>query len=147
MSVAAQPGRDNLVLGVTTASTLWFVTVVGLCFGGGQIALGLVALALGLVVLSCLKWVERRILEDRSAMLTLIAELEGPTEEEIRAYLKAEKFTPQLAGLVYTSGARRREISYRVSWGSRQGGERPAFLHQLAQQPGMAKIDWRLQKQ
>ena len=33
--------KDNLVLGVTTAATLWFVTVMGLCFGGGQIGLGL----------------------------------------------------------------------------------------------------------
>src|SRR5262249_23206233 len=29
--------RENMVLGVTTAATLWFVTVIGLCFGGGQI--------------------------------------------------------------------------------------------------------------
>ncbi len=36
--------RDGFVLGVTTAATLWFVTVVGLCFGGGQIKLGLAAL-------------------------------------------------------------------------------------------------------
>ena len=35
--------RENLVLGVTTAATLWFVTVLGLCFGGGQIALGIIA--------------------------------------------------------------------------------------------------------
>jgi putative Mg2+ transporter-C (MgtC) family protein len=34
--------RDNFVVGVTTAATLWFVTVLGLCFGGGQILLGLV---------------------------------------------------------------------------------------------------------
>ena len=33
--------RGNLVLGVTTAATLWFVTVLGLCFGGGQLAAGL----------------------------------------------------------------------------------------------------------
>lgn len=39
-------GRDSLVLGVTTAATLWFVTVIGLCFGGGQIILGLVSLGL-----------------------------------------------------------------------------------------------------
>src|ERR1700728_2417613 len=44
--------RDGLVLGVTTAATLWFVTVIGLCFGGGQIFLGLAGLALGMVVLS-----------------------------------------------------------------------------------------------
>src|SRR6202453_2366908 len=32
--------RDGFVLGVTTAATLWFVTVIGLCLGGGQIGLG-----------------------------------------------------------------------------------------------------------
>ena len=32
--------RDDLVLGVTTAATLWFASVVGLCFGAGQIWLG-----------------------------------------------------------------------------------------------------------
>jgi len=47
--------RDNIVLGVTTAATLWFVTVIGLCFGGGQIILGLVSLGLGLMVLWGLK--------------------------------------------------------------------------------------------
>ena len=42
--------RENLVLGVTTAATLWFVTVLGLCFGGGQIALGIVASLIGMIV-------------------------------------------------------------------------------------------------
>ena len=28
--------RDNLLLGVTTAATLRLLTVLGLCFGGGQ---------------------------------------------------------------------------------------------------------------
>src|SRR5215470_7526905 len=32
--------RPDLVMGVTTAATLWMVTVVGLCFGGGQFVLG-----------------------------------------------------------------------------------------------------------
>jgi hypothetical protein len=31
--------RDEVVFGVTTAATLWLVTVVGLCLGAGQIAL------------------------------------------------------------------------------------------------------------
>ena len=29
--------RDGLVLGVTTAATLWLVTVIGLCFGAGRL--------------------------------------------------------------------------------------------------------------
>jgi len=55
--------RNDLVQGVTTAATLWYVTMMGLCFGGGQIGLGLAALGLALAVLWCLKWVERRYIE------------------------------------------------------------------------------------
>ena len=32
--------RGDLISGVTTAATLWLVTVIGLCFGGGQLWLG-----------------------------------------------------------------------------------------------------------
>ena len=31
--------KNNLMVGVTTAATLWFVTVMGCCFGGGQLVL------------------------------------------------------------------------------------------------------------
>ncbi|MEO7144372.1 MAG: MgtC/SapB family protein [Bryobacteraceae bacterium] len=48
--------RGNKVLGVTTAATLWFVTVIGLCSGGGQVGPGLAPLVVGLVLLSCLRW-------------------------------------------------------------------------------------------
>src|SRR5438874_967575 len=34
----------NVIRGVTTAASLWFVTVLGLAFGSGQIALGLIGL-------------------------------------------------------------------------------------------------------
>jgi putative Mg2+ transporter-C (MgtC) family protein len=34
--------RNNIVVGVTTAPTLWSMTVVGLCLGGGQIELDVV---------------------------------------------------------------------------------------------------------
>src|SRR5262249_39184687 len=32
--------RGDWIIGVTTAATLWIMTVIGLCFGGGQLALG-----------------------------------------------------------------------------------------------------------
>ena len=47
--------RGNLVLGVTTAATLWYTTVMGLCIGGGQIRLGLMLLGLAVFVLWGLK--------------------------------------------------------------------------------------------
>lgn len=52
--------RGEMVKGVTTAATLWYVTVLGLCFGGGQIGVGFAGTALGFAILSGLKWVERQ---------------------------------------------------------------------------------------
>jgi putative Mg2+ transporter-C (MgtC) family protein len=56
--------RGNLVLGVTTAATLWFVTVIGLCFGGGQLVLGVAATGICLTVLWALKAFEAYIPQD-----------------------------------------------------------------------------------
>src|SRR6185312_9227086 len=41
--------RGGAIRGVTTAATLWLMTVIGLCFGGGQIALGVVGTGAGSV--------------------------------------------------------------------------------------------------
>jgi putative Mg2+ transporter-C (MgtC) family protein len=57
--------HDDSVLGLTTAATLWFVTVVGLCLGGGQITLGVVGAAIGVIVLRGLYGFEERIHQER----------------------------------------------------------------------------------
>jgi putative Mg2+ transporter-C (MgtC) family protein len=41
--------HNNIVVSVTTAPTLWSMTVVGLCLGGTQIELDVVTAAIGLV--------------------------------------------------------------------------------------------------
>ena len=66
--------RDNIVSGVTTAATLWYVTVIGLCLGGGQIALGVAATALGLAALWGLERFELRLRREHSASLSLVLE-------------------------------------------------------------------------
>src|ERR1700744_6524218 len=61
--------RENMVVGVTTAATIWFATVLGLCFGGGQIYLGVISAFLGLFILRGLKWFERRWCYHQTAIL------------------------------------------------------------------------------
>lgn len=63
--------RENRVMGVTTAATMWFVTVMGLCFGGGQIGLGITAFVIGFVVLWGLKRLEGWLPQDRQGTLLL----------------------------------------------------------------------------
>ena len=49
--------ENDTVSGVTTAATIWFVTVLGLLFGGGQLILGFVAGVLAIAIL----WGLRRL--------------------------------------------------------------------------------------
>jgi putative Mg2+ transporter-C (MgtC) family protein len=84
--------RGNAITGVTTAGTLWIVTVIGLCFGGGQLLLGAVATALGLLTLSGMEWIDARIRRERRAMLLIAVSPESPL--------------PDLDGLMRPSGFR-----------------------------------------
>ena len=63
--------RGDTVHGLTTAATLWFVTVIGLCFGGGQIELGVAGSLLGLIILRSLKMLEMRVEQQRTSDLRL----------------------------------------------------------------------------
>ncbi|HXN84700.1 MAG TPA: MgtC/SapB family protein [Candidatus Binataceae bacterium] len=63
--------RGDLVTGVTTAATLWATTVIGLCLGGGQLALGIAATILAVITLWALIWIEVRIPRDQRATLVI----------------------------------------------------------------------------
>lgn len=47
--------RGDVATGVTTAATLWLMTAIGLCFGGGQLIIGTIASAIAFVTLAPLK--------------------------------------------------------------------------------------------
>ncbi|MBV8661749.1 MAG: MgtC/SapB family protein [Hyphomicrobiales bacterium] len=63
--------RDDSVLGLTSAATLWFVTVVGLCIGGGQIVLGLGGAVMGVIVLLGLRGLEERVHQERASKVRI----------------------------------------------------------------------------
>lgn len=63
--------RDGLVSGVTTAAMLWFVTVIGLCFGGGQYLLGAGCSVVGLGVMWGLHIAEPKLERRKTAWLTV----------------------------------------------------------------------------
>jgi putative Mg2+ transporter-C (MgtC) family protein len=136
--------KDSLVHGLTTAATLWFVTGLGLCFGGGQLALGLVGLALGLLVLEVVKRVEVRFKQDRHAMLSVIVGDNGPTEQELTSQLKAEGFVISPWGIVSFDQNRQRELRTEVRWRARpHEAHSPAFLQKVVAQPGVLRLEWK----
>ena len=75
---------NNIVTGVTTAATMWFVSVLGLLFGGGQLILGCVATLLAIIILWLLKHLESYIPHEHSASLCLTLDSDAPSEDELR---------------------------------------------------------------
>ena len=135
--------RGNLILGVTTAATLWFVTVLGLCFGGGQHVLGVSALALGLGVLWGLKWVEMRLPQERQATLSLTMRSGGETPRELRREIESAGF--RVVGMAFELdlAAGVREVRCDVRWRSIPTDvDPPACLADIAARPGMVRIKW-----
>lgn len=73
--------KGNSVSGVTTAATLWIATVIGLCFGGGQLELGAAATAIGLFTLWAMMWIDVRIAHERHATLIVRTDPGTPVPE------------------------------------------------------------------
>lgn len=63
--------RGNEVAGVTTAASIWIMTIIGLCFGGGQLLLGGIATAIAFIVVAPAKLLDRRIRREFDARITV----------------------------------------------------------------------------
>ncbi|MBX3206058.1 MAG: MgtC/SapB family protein [Labilithrix sp.] len=134
--------RSDLVIGVTTAAILWITTAIGLCFGGGQLALGAAATAIGLVVLWGFKWLERYIRQDLRAALVVTTTATTPPSDELRRLLEEAGYRVAGEALHYSESAR--EIRYDVRWrGHRREVRTPSFVATLATTTGVRGVTWR----
>jgi putative Mg2+ transporter-C (MgtC) family protein len=135
--------KGEFVLGVTTAATLWFVTVLGLCFGGGQLALGMAGTLLGIFVLWFLKLVENRMPQDRRGTLSLSAGNDALTEEAIRAKLASVDCKVISSARTYAEHAQLVTLKFEVQWKSRANdSSTPAFVEELAHYTGVSSLSW-----
>jgi putative Mg2+ transporter-C (MgtC) family protein len=138
--------KDNLVLGVTTAATLWFTTMMGLCFGGGQLELGTAALILGLGTLWGLKHAENKIRQDARATLTLTISRNGPSEDDIRASIAQSGCTIISWGVAYARHGQSKELHSEIQRRVLPTETRPPdFVARLAQDPAIQEIRWQPQ--
>ncbi len=78
---------NERISGVTTAATMWFVTVLGLLFGGGQLVLASSAATLAILILWGLKHIEGFFRREHGATLRLSFR-SAPDEAELRHLLK-----------------------------------------------------------
>ena len=135
---------NNIVTGVTTAATMWFVSVVGLLFGGGQLRLGCAATVLAIFILWGLKKAENFIPRVEQGNLCLTLDALSPTEQELRKLIQAAgcEFTRWQA--TYDPPGALSALECTVRWRERPAVEphTPAPIAQLRTLPGVRSVTW-----
>jgi putative Mg2+ transporter-C (MgtC) family protein len=134
--------KGDMVLGVTTAATLWMVTMLGLCFGAGKILLGTVGLLLTLFTLWGLKLVERHLSQEHRGTLFVVT--------------TGEELSRELRGLVKQSGMRvhawsvdasrenpRATVECELRWRAREREHAdPALIDSLRRRDDVERLRW-----
>jgi putative Mg2+ transporter-C (MgtC) family protein len=119
--------KGKLVLGLTTAATLWAVTVIGIVFGAGQYGLGLAATVLCFGALYGLKFLDARLAQQHEGTLTLVtAGREVPRGwSEV---LGGARCRVTLLRRGFDAETVRLTSAYRLSWDGPRGVEPPNEL-------------------
>jgi putative Mg2+ transporter-C (MgtC) family protein len=136
--------RDKHVNGVTTAATIWFVTVLGLLFGGGNIFLGIAASVIAILILWALKRIEQYL--TRECRGTLQLALSGAASEtEIRQRLLAGSLTIIHWTATYDPPTRLAAIECEVKWSAPASREAatPSYIGELRALPGIESLTWK----
>jgi putative Mg2+ transporter-C (MgtC) family protein len=136
--------KGDLVLGMTTAATLWFATVVGLCLGGGQLVLGSTATAIGYAVLAWLRHLEQEFEKFQPATLELVMADREFAPNSLRAQLEEAHFRVRSISVEHYPARKRQRIVCELRWPTDHGpAELPGVLHELEQTPGLIRLAWR----
>ena len=134
--------KGSLVSGVTTAATLWFSTVMGLCLGGGQLVLGVIACALGCSILWGLKAIEARMNEQHEGVLTLTVEGSSFPQAEVVRRISATK-AKVTNWMDVVIEAPTEAHSCQICWKANKETAPPPFLKALADIPKLKRLDWK----
>jgi putative Mg2+ transporter-C (MgtC) family protein len=124
--------RGNLVSGVTTAATIWAVSVIGICFGGGQLVLGCVGTVLIVLTLSVLRWIDIRIPRDQRAQLIVASAAEGPPFPDMVELLRGSGVQARFLGFSHVAQSERTHLTFDLRWRQPEIEELPLdFLKNL----------------
>lgn len=106
--------QGTLVRGVTTAAVLWFITILGLAFGSGHLAVGMIGTGIAIVALFAMPHMESRIKKDYYCAVTVVLGLNGISDEEIRRRLEDCGVRVQRTSLDYDLAGQSRSMHCEV---------------------------------
>jgi putative Mg2+ transporter-C (MgtC) family protein len=135
--------QDNVVRGVTTAAVLWFMSIIGLAFGSGNLILGMLAFGFAMLTVFVLPHVEYWVKNDWYATVTITSELNGPSEIEMRQQLRALGVRVKNVDLDYNVEEQKKVVQYELKFKRENLIETSrSVVHALVQQPGITHVKW-----
>ena len=136
--------RDDIVVGVTTAATLWCVTVIGLCIGGGQIQLGIVVTAVAVAALWVLQWFEARLRRERRASLRIKLRGTDLNEDAVRQMLAANGLKVIGVHTTISDAGAQRDMAFDLLDFTRPDENRsPEVFNNIASRQDVMQLEWK----
>ena len=102
--------QGTLVRGVTTAAVLWYITILGLSFGSGHLMLGSIGTVIAILALFALPYTEQLIKKDFYVSVTVVVEMTGVPDEEIRRSIEETGVIVQRTDLDYDLAAQTKTL-------------------------------------
>jgi putative Mg2+ transporter-C (MgtC) family protein len=135
--------HEQFIRGVTTAATLWLITILGLAFGSGHFALGTMGLALALPTLHLLPMLERRIAGNWYGTLTITGDLDALRQTEIQRLLQDHEVTVRTVQLIKDLEQRRMTLIFGIKCHRPDRLELPRQLvDAVAAHGGVRQVKW-----
>lgn len=123
--------RHDLVTGVTTAATLWIVTVIGLCFGGGQLGLGVGVTVLTMLTLWALVTFDLRIRRDHRGLLVISTDSGPSSVSRLQDLLAPLGCKALLRKQSAAAGSREVHLAFEICWRRAERAGPPLQLLEL----------------
>jgi putative Mg2+ transporter-C (MgtC) family protein len=108
--------KGDLVTGVTTAATLWLTTVIGLCFGSGQLTLGIAATMLAVFTLWLLKWVDVMMPREHRARIVIASKPSWSVLADVSRLVGPMKCKARFQGQKLSPDAQSADYAFELAW-------------------------------
>jgi len=134
--------KGDMALGVTTAATVWFISVVGICFGSGQVLLGGLCVILTLMTLWALKWFDQEMPRAMRALLEVEFADNACDDRMIRKALEDHRYKLISLSVRHIAGRSCFEATVQWEGSQKDAGALPPLLLTLTQL-GSSAVSWK----
>jgi len=135
--------NGNRVQGLTTAATLWFVSMIGLAFGGGYFDIGLLGVLMLLCVLFVLPPIERLVKNDWYATVTVRVHMDGASDSDVLGAIEAHDVRVKDVEMDYDALNQCRTLRYELKFKKDQAiGLSSRIVTGLQALSGIQLVSW-----